>query len=209
VRGHGREGLADAGDRSPSVLAVCTGNICRSPFIELALQDSLEAVRPVDSPGIRVSSAGTNALVGAPMDVRAAAQARALELDPSPFVARSLTANLVAEADLVLAATRAHSAAVVSMYPGALGYTFTFIDFATLVTTVGIPLLLDDPGLSQSRPRVQQVVSTLAARRGAVPPLPSEQADIVDPYRRADEYFVRMAEQIQNSLPAVVAGLAA
>ena len=80
-----------------------------------------------------MASAGTGALVGAPMDARAADQARACGLEPAMFRARSLTPAMIAEADLVLTATRGHRGRVVTMYPKALPYTFALLDFADLV----------------------------------------------------------------------------
>ena len=51
------------------VLTVCTGNICRSPFIERALQAELDRSW---GPGVvEVTSAGTGAMVGEPMNAPA------------------------------------------------------------------------------------------------------------------------------------------
>lgn len=47
----------------PEILLVCTGNICRSPFMEYTLRDSLDRAGVND---FVVSSAGTRAVVGAP-----------------------------------------------------------------------------------------------------------------------------------------------
>jgi protein-tyrosine phosphatase len=55
------------------ILIVCTGNICRSPFIERLLQRQLDERRPGSDRGILVHSAGTGALTGSAMDERAAA----------------------------------------------------------------------------------------------------------------------------------------
>ena len=61
-------------DDESRILIVCTGNICRSPFIERLLQCHLDERRPGSERGIRVRSAGTGALTGSAMDERAAAQ---------------------------------------------------------------------------------------------------------------------------------------
>ena len=63
---------------------VCTGNVCRSPFLQLALQRELDARRPDGAAGITVTSAGTGALAGQPMDERAAAQATPGAWTPRP-----------------------------------------------------------------------------------------------------------------------------
>src|SRR5450759_4050488 len=46
------------------ILIVCTGNICRSPFIERLLQHELDSPGNGFEQGIIVRSAGTGALVG-------------------------------------------------------------------------------------------------------------------------------------------------
>src|ERR1035437_4630017 len=99
------------------ILIVCTGNICRSPFIERLLQHELDERRSVSERGIVVRSAGTAALVGSSMDAQSAAQLVAHGGDASGFRARDLTPALVAESDLVLTATRAHRGKVALMSP--------------------------------------------------------------------------------------------
>ena len=184
------------------ILIVCTGNICRSPFIERLLQHELDKRRPVSERGIVVRSAGTAALVGSSMDAQAAAQLVAHGGDASGFRARDLTPALVAESDLVLTATRAHRGKVALMSPKVLRRVFTFCDFADLVAGVDgftAPVMHTDP-----RGWVRQVTEKAAASRGLRPPLAPEMADIVDPYRREDEVFVTMAQQIVDSMSAVV-----
>ena len=187
------------------ILIVCTGNICRSPFIERLLQHQLDQRRPGSGQRILVHSAGTGALVGSPMDQRAAAQLVEHGGDPAGFRARDLTPDLIAESALVLTATREHRGKVAVMYPKALRQVFTLCDFADLVE--------DADGLKNrvtpTNPQawVREVIHEAAARRGLKPPLELAQADIVDPFRRKDEVFVAMAQQIVRSLPAVVRAL--
>jgi protein-tyrosine phosphatase len=194
--------VTDAGGR---VLVVCTGNVCRSPFIQLLLQRELDARRRDGGPRTVVTSAGVGALAGQGMDARAAAQATAHGLDPFGFVARQLTAPMVAEADLVLTATRKHRGDVAMLHPRALRYTFTLLDFADLAAH------LDGVGLSNAQPRsqawLQDVVRSVASRRGLEPPLEPGRADVVDPYRREDDLFVQMADQITGAVAAAAAVL--
>ncbi|MHB8274395.1 MAG: arsenate reductase/protein-tyrosine-phosphatase family protein [Dermatophilaceae bacterium] len=188
------------------ILIVCTGNICRSPFIERLLQRQLDERRPGSDREVVVRSAGTGALTGSAMDERAAAQLVAYGGDPMGFRARDLTPDLIAESDLVLTATRAHRGKVASMYPKALRRVFTFRDFADLVAgIVGLSARVTD---MDPQVWIHQVTEQAAARRGLNPPLEPAQADIVDPFRREDEVFVTMAQQIGGSMPAVVRALA-
>jgi len=187
------------------ILIVCTGNICRSPFIERLLQRQLDEHRASFAQRILVHSAGTGAVTGAAMDKRAAAQLLAHGGDPTGFRARDLTPDLIAESDLILTATRDHRGRVAVMYPKALRQVFTFCDFADLVGGVnGLNTLVAQ---GDSRAWVRQITEQAAARRGLNPPLELGQADIVDPFRREDEVFVTMAQQAVGSMPAVVRAL--
>jgi protein-tyrosine phosphatase len=188
------------------ILIVCTGNICRSPFIERLLQHRLDEHRPGAAGRIRVRSAGTSALTGWAMDEQAAAQLVAHGGDPAGFSARGLTADLIAESDLVMTATRGHRGKVAAMQPKALRRVFTFGDFADLVTGIdGIraPVAPSDP-----RVWVRRVTEQAAARRGLKPPLEPAQVDIVDPFGREEQVFAAMARQVDEFMPAVVRALA-
>ena len=187
------------------ILIVCTGNICRSPFIERLLQHNLDESQPTTGCGILVSSAGTGALTGQSMDEQAAAQLVAHGGDPTGFIARGLTADLIEESDLVLTATREHRGLVALMHPQALRRVFTFLDFADLVAEVdGLGARVAH---TDTTTWVRQVTERAATRRGLNPPLEQAQADIVDPFRRDDTVFDAMAEQIVGSMPAVVRAL--
>jgi low molecular weight protein-tyrosine phosphatase len=189
-----------------TILIVCTGNICRSPFIERLLQRRLDERRPGSDQAIRVRSAGTSALVGWAMDERAAAQLVAYGGDPALFRARRLTADLIAGSDLVLTATRSHRGSVSAMYPKALRRVFTFADFAELVAGVdGLNARVDN---TDPREWVCHVTEEAAANRGLNPPLEPAQADIVDPFGRPDAVFAAMAQQVVASMPSVVRALA-
>ena len=139
------------------------------------------------------------------MDPQAAAQLVARGGDASGFRARDLTPALIAESDLVLTATRVHRGKVALMYPKALRRVFTFCDFADLVAGIdglSCPVTPRDP-----REWVRQVTEKAAASRGLKPPLAPDLADIADPYRRGEEAFAAMAQQVVESVPAVVRAL--
>lgn len=180
------------------ILVVCTGNVCRSPYIERRLTQSLAHV------GVDVASAGTIAMVGSGMDPLSEIALRNVGGDPRGFTASDLTAQEVAGADLVLTATRTHRGHVARMHPRSMSYCFTLGDFRDLVDgldhhAVGAP----DPGTSW----VAHVTRAAAARRGLVAPRAAEHADIVDPYGREEATFAQMAEQIERELPPIIAAL--
>lgn len=92
--------------RSPVVLTVCLGNICRSPTAEAALREAAEAA----GVEVTVRSAGTGDWhVGSPPDerMRSAAAEEGLHLSGA---ADRVTPDDLAEADLVLAMDRANLA---------------------------------------------------------------------------------------------------
>jgi protein-tyrosine phosphatase len=185
------------------ILTVCTGNVCRSPFLERALQGELD--RSWGPGEVEVRSGGTGALDGHAMEESARLLMEGKGYVAEGFVARTLLAEHIAEADLVLTATRAHRGKVATLHPRALRYVFAFREFAELVS--GIEPADLEPAAGSAKEHVQRLVALAAGQRGVRPPLSDEDADIVDPYRRPPEVFARMTDQIMGSLPVVAAAL--
>jgi protein-tyrosine phosphatase len=185
------------------LLYVCTGNICRSPFLERALQAELDSSW---GPGqVVVSSGGTGALAGHAMEDQARALMEDHGYSADGFEARHLTAAMVADADLVLTATRAHRGKVAMLHPRALRYVFAFREFADLLEGVPADDLRADGRTAAEH--VAAVVALAASQRGARPPLSDREADIVDPYRQDASVFAAMNEQILGSLPTIATAL--
>jgi len=185
------------------VLTVCTGNVCRSPFMERALQAELDRSWGPDA--VVVHSAGTGALAGHPMDQAASRELAREGYAADGFLARDLTAELVAGSDLVLTATRAHRGQVAQLHPRALKYVFTFREFSELVSGVE-PGAVDASG-DDAGEHVRAVVELARGQRGLRRPLTDEEADVVDPYRREAAVYDRMRTQIMAALPPVVTAL--
>ncbi|WP_070990085.1 low molecular weight protein-tyrosine-phosphatase [Halofilum ochraceum] len=101
-----------------SVLCVCTGNLCRSPMAAVLLADRLGA----DGPS--VASAGTGAVVGEPAAEHARAAVAARGLDLEGHRARQVTASLLREHELVLAAEGSHVRALLRIEPAARGRVY-------------------------------------------------------------------------------------
>ena len=183
------------------VLTVCTGNVCRSPFMERALQAELDRSW---GPGVvEVRSAGTGALAGEPMNPPAMRVLEAAGYSADGFVAQSLTPEIVASSDLVLTATRRHRGLVAQMHPRALRYAFTLREFADLVSD----LPREAYAAADPAEHVRALVQAAAGRRGMRPPLSDEDADIVDPYRRETVVFDTMSAPVMSALPQVAAAL--
>lgn len=184
----------------PTVLAVCTGNICRSPAVELLLRDRLGA-------HVDVVSAGVGAVVGAPVSAPMAALLEQAGVRTEGFAAQQLTRELVREASLVLALTRKHRSAVVRLEPAALRRTFTLRELARLVALadqVGLP---EDPA-----GRVTDLIARAQRSRavaGAV--LPEDRADeddVIDPWQGDDGLYARSWAQLTPAVDVIAAVLA-
>lgn len=171
------------------ILFVCTGNICRSAMAERL---TLAALGP-KSP-IRVSSAGTRARPGLPMAERASTALLRLGGDPGGFASRPLTAEEVAGADLVLAASAEHRAAAVAFHPAAAARAFTIVEFGALARAVPAGRVL---GHGDSARRARALLEEAGALRGLVR---VERPDIDDPYGGPRRAYREAARRIADAL---------
>lgn len=111
------------------VLFVCTGNTCRSPMAERILAGKLAArlgckVNELPERGVVVESAGLAAMPGAPGAAEAIEVLAQRQLDLSQHQSQPVTDQLVRNADLILAMTRSHRAALLERWPEAASRVF-------------------------------------------------------------------------------------
>jgi protein-tyrosine phosphatase len=196
-----------------TVLHVCMGNICRSPMAErllvLAAKQRLAKLAPDVPVGeLLVSrSAGTGGWhEGEEMNPPAARQIRLRGGSPDGFAARKLTGAQLAEADLILTATADQADYVQSLVPDATGRTFVLSHFARLLREMDASALpaagTDEQTFGE---RAAAVVAAADRQRGDDEPAPGD--DLDDPWGRGDQTFQRVADDIDESIYAVVDAL--
>lgn len=105
-----------------TILLVCTGNLCRSPMAAGLLRHQLEAAGLTDK--YDVQSAGTWAVVGEPASAYARRVMSKRGIDISAHRARDISAEMVAQADLILVMTEAHREAIEAEFPEARSKTY-------------------------------------------------------------------------------------
>jgi protein-tyrosine phosphatase len=188
------------------VLFVCTGNVHRS-----VLAERLLAARIPPGSVVRPESAGTRARPWPGMEASTRAVLEELGGDGSGFVARPLTAQLVAGAALVLGLAHEHREAAVRLAPTALRRCFTLKEFVRLAagggdtirggegratTHSGVP----DGQVPQAMNGFNVVVAATAGRRGAALPVPPAEDDIPDPWGRPHAVLYKCAREIDEAV---------
>lgn len=192
---------APASHTPPTILTVCTGNICRSPLAEVLLRARLEPL------GVRVHSAGTHAMVGHAMTEQAqqiAVRSGADQSAAAGHAARYLVEPMLAEADLVLAMAREHRSHAVQMMPSRLRQTFTAREFARLAATLTddeVRTVADASG-SDPRARLRAALRVLGDQRGLTLAA-AEDDDVLDPYRRSQATYEASAAQLLPGIDEV------
>lgn len=199
-----------------NILVVCTGNVCRSPQAAQLLQAEAEAEQAGEPwrSTVRITSAGTRALVGSPMDEPAAALSSKFGAAATEHTARQLDTAMIEDADLVLCMAREHRSAVVRSVPRASRRTFLLTEFVDLLEGLGEPSDRQSESLqseslqpggvpAELADRLRRGVERVAAQRGMIPPRDPETVDVVDPYQRSPKIYRESAEQVRAAIAGI------
>ncbi|WP_051142738.1 arsenate reductase/protein-tyrosine-phosphatase family protein [Gryllotalpicola ginsengisoli] len=179
------------------ILAVCSGNVCRSPLVELLLTRGLAA-----RPDFAVASAGTIARPGQRMTdemVAVASRYGIDETDARAHGASRLSEPAVIGADLILALTREHRSAAVELDPRAIRRAFTLTEFARLCEAIPTD---ESRALTPS-----ELVARAAESRGTLAPADPQLDDVEDPIGLPQDVYDRVGEQIAGAVEIIVDAL--
>jgi protein-tyrosine phosphatase len=121
---------------SPTLLFVCTGNVCRSPMAEHLLRALMGP-----EPDWSIRSAGLQAGSGLPISTSARAALTQRGIDAGDHRSRPLTEALVDEATLIVVMTAAQRSEMQSRFPEHADKVYLLRSFAAAVEDEDI----DDP----------------------------------------------------------------
>ncbi|MDD2858531.1 MAG: hypothetical protein PHU75_07635 [Candidatus Nanopelagicales bacterium] len=189
-----------------AIVAVCAANVCRSPLTREVLRRELAPL----GRQVTVASAGIYAHDGDPMCEQAAAFAHC---QATVQQSSQVTAQLLADADLVLTADTAQRAWLARLLPSSRARTFTMLQAVGLATQ--LTRTLDEGGLPLFAPRLpfDQVdrlrwfVTEMHESRGIVEV--SDPLDIDDMHAEPDHTSTfRIVEQASIQLGRSLVGCA-
>lgn len=175
------------------MLVVCTANLCRSPVAEALLARRLADVVDMDGRRWMVSSAGTDRHLG-PVEPDTVAAAAALGLDITTHASRQVRQGDLDDADLVLTMTRSHLRSIAATDQSVWPRTFTLKELVRR---------------SKSVPNIEGgFAAWLAAagtgRRAADMLSPSDEDDVLDPYRQGRSANVAMVAAVESLVDELV-----
>lgn len=179
-----------------TVMVVCTGNISRSPVVQHLLANDLA------DGSLKVVSAGTHAVVGAPIDPPMGSLLAGIGIESSQFRARQLRSYMLTDVDLVLGLTREHRSTAVQLEPAVVRRSFTLREFVRILPTAG-PFFGKTIG-----ERLQSATDAAALARMRVPAARPADDDVVDPYGAPVQVYRRVFAELYDAVEAIAKAVA-
>ncbi|WP_193598104.1 hypothetical protein [Microbacterium sp. YJN-G] len=200
--------MAEQPAPAPTILFVCTGNVCRSPYMEHSLRAALAELGVAD---LVVRSAGTRALRGHGMAPPMAERLRSRGIDTSAFRATGLGTELLETAGIVITATREHRREVVSASFDSADRTFTLAQLTRLLAADAAPYdaASADPLGTVPLGTVPGLVRAAHAAQGWMTTSASADDDLEDPWLRPRRVYRRVADRIDDLMIPLAVRLAA
>jgi protein-tyrosine phosphatase len=149
---------------------------------------------------VRVTSAGTGALVGCDMEPEIRSRLIGFDgTDLRPHYARQLTLAMIRDADLILALAQQHMTWVLEEEPRALRKVFTLRELASIVGQIG-----GSVGMKDGVRDLALEVDRAADCRSSLLIGPSgDQLDVVDPFKQSAAVYDQMSQDLGPAALAV------
>ncbi|MDR1394539.1 MAG: hypothetical protein LBJ62_11410 [Bifidobacteriaceae bacterium] len=174
------------------ILAVCRGNVSRSPAAEYLLRASLDQRFALASAGI-----GARQVVGSGTDRWTAALLGKRGIDVSPHQARQLNGAIIGQAELILTMEQSQRSWVLAENPAAVKRTFTLVEFARLAVAVR----------GQNPQSVSDMIRRAADSRAVYRPVDEANDEIPDPHGRLIDDYRTAVSAIDQAVSVVVGEL--
>jgi protein-tyrosine phosphatase len=174
---------------SDDVLVVCTGNVCRSPYVAHRLRHEL--------PALTVGSAGTGALVGRLPTPQVSLLLADRGVRDVETTAVALSRSRIRGARLVITAERRHRVEAVRLDPTAAARAFTLLELARILHKAGLPRGLGIDGV-------------LAVASGSLnddDDRIDHDDDLADPFGGSDDDYARMAQISDSAIDVILTSL--
>lgn len=179
------------------ILAVCTGNICRSPAMERLLVHLF-----ADQQDVEIISGGTYAHDGEDMQPPMKQRVADYGADVDDFIAEQVTVQMIADADLILTATRVHIQDMATDVPEARSRMYTLPEFGRLLGSLDENEVQQAIGSGSSVSEQLQALMPLV-EQARISRNPSREDDVVDPYMLPDSVYDESFRQIREPIEAL------
>lgn len=179
------------------ILALCSGNVCRSPLAAMLLADRLNPAR------FEVTSAGTSPMIGDQMPTEAQELAARMGCTQAQYHrARAVTEEDLSASDLIIGMARTHANRAIQLQPSAVTRTYTLLGLAQTVAHIKTQHVRT---LHRQESNVEvATLKTITRMRGTVPRLhPTHLYDLEDPYGRSKQAYERSGRQIVAAIDQI------